>query len=129
MNISEAIKTVKNEYAMYFRYKFPDMKFDKSKPAKTEEEFLKTVGRKSMNGFERWEKTDEYKMLVTLYLNTKVIKDYQEIYNIVSEQAKKGEEKYIKLFFTLNKELQTQSKMASSYFVTENAEEEDDLSW
>lgn len=129
MNISDAIKTVKNEYALYFKYKFPEMAFDKSKPAKTEEEFLKTVGRKSMNGFERWEKTDEYKMLVTLYLNTRVIKDYEEIYNIVTDQAKKGDEKSIKLFFTLNKELQQQSKMASSYFVTEKAEEEDDLSW
>lgn len=129
MNISEAIKTVKNEYAMYFKYKFPEMAFDKSKPMKSEEEFLKTVGRKSMNGFERWEKTDEYKMLVTLYLNTRVIKDYEEIYNIVSDQAKKGDEKSIKLFFTLNKELQQQSKMAAAYFVNESDEEEDDLSW
>ncbi|WP_150284748.1 hypothetical protein [Rummeliibacillus sp. TYF-LIM-RU47] len=128
MNIHDALKTIKWEYAMYFKYKFPDLRFDQSEPLKTEDELLKNVNRKSMNAFYRWEKTDQYKMLVTLYLNTKVIQDYEEIYSIVSEQAKKGDEKSIKLFIALQKELNQQSKLAASYFTQSDDEiEEDDL--
>lgn len=128
MELNEALKQIKFEYALYFKWKFPDLRFDQSEPIKTEEEFLKSVQRKSMNSFKRWERTQEYKALVTLYLNTKVIKDYEEIYQIVSSQAKQGDEKSIKLFIALQKELQSQSKLAVSYFShVEDDVEDDDL--
>lgn len=126
MNIQEALKQVRWENAMYFKYKFPDLAFDKSKPLKTEEQFLKSVQRQTMNSFYRWEKTDQYKMLVTLYLNTKAIQDYEDIYKIVSEQAKKGDEKSIKLFIQLQKDLQQQSKLAKQYFTKVNEVADDD---
>lgn len=126
MELNEALKQIKFEYALYFKWKFPDLRFDQSEPIKTEEEFLKSVQRKSMNSFKRWERTQEYKALVTLYLNTKVIKDYEEIYKIVSEQAKKGDEKSIKLFIQLQKELQSQSKLAKQYFTKVDEVADDD---
>ncbi|RIJ65309.1 hypothetical protein [Rummeliibacillus sp. POC4] len=127
MELNEALKQIKFEYALYFKYKFPDLRFDQSEPVKTEKEFLKSVQRKSMNSFKRWERTQEYKALVTLYLSTKAIKDYEEIYQIVSEQAKKGEEKSIKLFIALQKDIQSQSKLATSYFNQVDEVEDDDL--
>ncbi|MFJ8263310.1 hypothetical protein ACIQ4I_15375 [Rummeliibacillus sp. NPDC094406] len=129
MNITEALKNVKFEYSLYFKYKFPDLRFDQSEPLKSEDEFLKSVNRKSMNSFYRWERTNEYKAILTLYLNSKVIKDYEQIYQIVSEQAKLGDEKSIKLFIALQKELQSQSKLAKEYFkhVEEDEVEDDDL--
>lgn len=126
MELNEALKQIKFEYALYFKWKFPDLRFDQSEPVKTEKEFLKSVQRKSMNSFKRWERTQEYKALVTLYLNTKVIKDYEEIYQIVSSQAKQGDEKSIKLFIALQKELQSQTKLAASYFSHVDDEVEDD---
>ncbi|MGF9975329.1 hypothetical protein [Viridibacillus arvi] len=130
-NLNEALKQIDDNKAKYFRYKFPDLRFDQSTELKTEDDFLKSVNRKSMNGFYRWEKTDEYKALSILYMNTKMTQDYEKIYKVVSEQAVTGDEKAIKLFISLQKDIQSNVKVAASILNTKTVEEEtedDDLS-
>lgn len=128
MNIHEALKQIDSQFAEYFRYKFPDVRYFQDRPIKSEKEFLKTVNRKSMNPFLKWEKTDEYKALLMLYLNTKVADDFEDIYNIVSEKAKSGDEKAIKIFLQLQKEIRNNAKIASKLFeqVEDDEEENDD---
>ena len=132
MNIYEALKQINWKKREYFKYKFPDLRWDKSKPAKTKEEFLRYVGNKTINSFERWEKTQEFKNLVMLYLETKVADDFKEIYSIVVDKSKQGDEKAIKLFLQLQKEVQQNAKLAAKTFEmvdddNEEEEEEDEL--
>jgi hypothetical protein len=128
MNIHEALKQIDPQFAEYFRYKFPDVRYFQDRPIKSEKEFLKTVNRKSMNPFLKWEKTDEYKALLMLYLNTKVSDDFEEIYNIVVSKSKEGDSQAIKVFLQLQKEIRNNAKLAGKLFeqVEEDEEEIDD---
>lgn len=124
MNIHEALKQIDWQKADYFRYKFPDLRYYQERPLKSEQEFLRSVNRKSMNPFLKWEKTDEYKSLLMLYLSTKISDDFLDIYNITIDNAKKGDEKAIKIFLQLQKEIQQNAKMASKLFEKVEIEEE-----
>ena len=126
MNIYDALKQTDYRFREYFKYLHPDLRFDQTKPLKTEEEFLKSVNRKSMSPFHRWEKSAEYKNLLILYLDYKVNDDYEQIYNIVTEKAKQGDEKAIKLFLALQKDIQSMAKSIKKSFVVEKKNEEDD---
>lgn len=112
MNITEALSKIAPDKAEYFKYKFPDTRYDQSRPQRTEEEFLKLVERKTIHAYKRWEKTDEYKALVALYLQSKTANDLHEIYQVVSDKAKTGDEKSVKLFLQLSKEVTEHSKQA-----------------
>lgn len=122
--IFEALKQIDWQKAEYFRYKFPDLRYYQDRPIKTQEDFLKTVSRKSMNPFLKWEKTDEYKSLLMLYLSTKISDDFLDIYNITIDNAKKGDEKAIKIFLQLQKEIQQNAKAAGKLFEKVDVEEE-----
>lgn len=128
MNIYEALKQTDYRFAEYFKYLHPELRFDHDRPLKSEQEFLKTVNRKSMSPFYRWEKSTEYKNLLMLYLDYKVNDDYEQIYSIVSDKAKQGDEKAIRLFLTLQKDIQSMAKSIKKTFnEVEEIEEEDDL--
>lgn len=128
MNIYDALKSLKNQQrAEYFKWKH-DIRFDQTLPIKTEKEFLRFIDRKTLNGFIRWERTGEYKALLTLYFDSKITNDLEQVYKIVSENAKKGEDKSVRLFLTLSKDIQSQTKNAEKVFKdAEREEETDDL--
>ncbi|BDH63307.1 hypothetical protein MTP04_34370 [Lysinibacillus sp. PLM2] len=127
MNIHEALKAVSWDRAEYFKYKFPQVRFDQSRPQKTEEAFLKVVNKKTLNPYTRWEKSEEYKALVALMLQGRSADDLQEIYSIVVENAKTGDDKAVKLFMQLQKEIDSYAKLAvQSINVKEEVEDEDD---
>lgn len=128
MNIHDALKTINWMKAEYFKYKFPELRYDQSKPLKSEKDFLRSVNRKTINPFLKWEKTVEYKNLVQLYLNTKIADDMQEVYSIVSDKAKSGDDKAVRLFLTLQKEIQDSAKLAAKAFEQNNDEDiEEDI--
>jgi N-acetylglucosamine kinase-like BadF-type ATPase len=79
-----------------------------------------------MNSFLRWEKTPEYKSLVALYLDSKIANDLEQIYNVVKDKAIKGDEKAVKLFMALAKEISTTAKQAENIFTQDEEPEEDD---
>lgn len=114
MNLHEALKKVNWDFQEYFKYKFPDARFDQSVPTKTEEGLLKVTGKKTMNAFYRWERTGEYKGLVAIYLQSRVANDLYEIYNSVAENAKTGDDKAVKLYLTLSKEINENAKLGAS---------------
>lgn len=127
MNIYEALKKIDWKKAEYFKYKFPELRYDQSRPLKSEEDFLRLVGRKTMNAFTNWEKTNEYKNLVQLYLNTKVADDFQKVYEVVSSKAIEGDEKAVRLFLILQKEIQQNAKLAAKTFEKVEDEKEEDF--
>ncbi|MCM2603743.1 hypothetical protein NDQ57_03375 [Rossellomorea marisflavi] len=126
MNIYEALKQTESKKRQYFEWKH-DIRFVQEMAKKSEAEFLKTVGLKTINGFIRWEKTQEYKSLVLLLLDSKVANDYDMIYKNIVSQAKEGDEKFIRLFLTIQKDIQTNAKLAAKTFVpvVEEDDEED----
>lgn len=115
MNIKEALKEVNWKKAEYFKWKH-DIRYDQRLPHKTKDKFLKFVGLKTLNPFLEWERTQEYKNLLLLLLESKVANDFDEIYKIVSDKAKEGDEKSIRLFLTMQKEIQSNAKLASKTF-------------
>lgn len=126
MTLKEALKKVSKENRAYFHYKFPDTRFDQSREPKTEQEFLYSVARKTMNGFMDWEKTPEYANLVALYLQSKQMDDLNTIYQIVREKALTGDDKQVKLLLILNKEINTIVK-AGKELIVDEGEEDDGL--
>lgn len=126
MGLKEALNKVARENREYFKYKFPDIRYDKTIPERTEEDFLRVVGRKTMNAFEDWEKTPEYANLVALYLQSRMMNDIHEIYTVVREKALTGDEKSVKLLLQLNKEVNSIVK-ASATIQNDNAAEDDGL--
>ncbi|PED32807.1 hypothetical protein CON13_05335 [Bacillus cereus] len=127
MTLKEALQKVTKENRMYFNYKFPNTRFNQTIQPKNEEEFLISVGRKTMNGFINWEKTPEYANLVALYLQSKMIDDIYKIYDVVRVKALKGDDKSITTLLKLNKEINTIVK-AGRELIEEEIEEDDGLS-
>ncbi|MED4619390.1 hypothetical protein [Priestia megaterium] len=126
MTLKEALNKTTKENREYFKYKFPDVRFDKRKAKKTEEQLLRVTNRKTMNGFLEWEKSAEYANLVALYLQSKMMNDIHEIYNVIREKAITGDEKSVKLLLQLNKEINSMVKASVSVIDHDN-EDEDDL--
>ncbi|MFC0235650.1 hypothetical protein [Fictibacillus phosphorivorans] len=128
MNIYEALDQLPNLKKQYFQWKH-DIRFKRDIPKKSEEDFLREVGRKSLDGFIKWERTSEYKNLLMLLLDSRIADDFEEIYKVVIKKAKEGDEKSIRIFLSLQKEIQANTKLAAKTFkvVEEDTEEDDEL--
>ncbi|MFS0672043.1 hypothetical protein [Ornithinibacillus sp. 179-J 7C1 HS] len=125
MTLDEMLKKINWKKAEYFKWKF-DIRYDQRLPKKTEEEFLNSVNARTMNAFINWEKDPEYKALLQLYLDYKSTQDFEEIYNLVSEKAKKdGNDKDVKLFLQLKKEIKDNQSIVKEIFKEEDNEIDD----
>lgn len=125
MTLEDALKNVPIKRRAYFRYKF-GIKFQEShRTIKSDEEFLSCVKMKSMLSLLRWENTEEYRTLVAIYLQGKYGNDLLEIYNSVSERAKKGDTKSIDTLLKLQKEIKVIAKNKISK--TKDEDEDDGL--
>lgn len=129
MNIHEALKSIDSKKAEYFKYLYPDLRYDQSKPIKNENDFLRLVERRTINSFLKWQKSQEYKNLLMLYLDTKVADDFEEIYKIVVDKAKQGDDKSVRLFVQLQKDIQQNAKLAAKTFgvIEDDVENDEDL--
>lgn len=127
MNIYDVIAKLSMPKSQYVKYKF-NLWFDTNKTM-TEEEFLKTVNKKTMNSFHRWERTDEFRHIASMVLATKTAQDLIDMYEAVRDKAIKGDEKSVKLLLTLQKEIDHQKQQALKAFgnIVEQDEEDDDL--
>lgn len=127
MTLKSTLKTVSKENKAYFHYKFPDTRFDQTLQPKTEQEFLASVARKTMNGFTDWEKTQEYAHLVALYLQSLMIDDIRLMYEVVRTKAIEGDDKAIATFLKLQKEINSIVKGFETVLNTDDEDEEDGL--
>ncbi|MDN4070856.1 hypothetical protein QYF50_23405 [Paenibacillus vini] len=125
MNIYEALRGVPNKKRLYFQWKF-NLNFDQTKKPKNESDFLKMVGNSTLNGFIAWEKSEEYRNLVAILLNTRFDTDLEEIYDSLSVKAKDGDEKSIKLLLQIGKEIKGFAKEAV-IGLNQQDDEEDEL--
>lgn len=104
--LEDALMQVNDKVRKYFRWKF-DIPFGGVKMNQTTiEEVCKYTGVRNPQYFVDWERTEEYENLVYIYLNSKTANDLLDVYNIVSEKAKKGDSKAIDTLLKLQKEIQ-----------------------
>lgn len=83
---------------------------------------------KKYGNLKQWENTEEYAELMNLLLLERSNKDFVEIYNVVSEEAKKGNDRAVKTFLTLQNEIRKSVKAKKSSKQEQQEEvEEDDL--
>lgn len=103
---------VNDKVRKYFRWKF-DLPFaGRPMNQTTLEEVCKFWCIKNPQYFLDWEKTDEYKHLVNVYLSSKFGNELLDIYNIVLEKAKTGDAKAIDTLLKLQKEINANIKSA-----------------
>ncbi|GIQ66817.1 hypothetical protein PACILC2_53850 [Paenibacillus cisolokensis] len=126
MNIYEALRQVPHKKRLYFCWKH-GINWDQTKPSKTEEEFLKSIGNQTLNGFLKWEKTEDYRRLTAIYLDMRFDNDLEEIYESLSKKAREGDEKSIKLLLQLGKDIKEYAKDAAKEFEAADDDEDDDL--
>ncbi|GGJ77153.1 hypothetical protein GGR02_003027 [Anoxybacillus voinovskiensis] len=107
IGIHKALESVDWRKRAYFQRKF-QIKTPKNEHIlrMTDEEFLRWAERKTMTVFENWEQTDEYFSLYLEYMKGKMQRDLETVYDIVTEKAKQGDEKAVKLFLQLHSEVQ-----------------------
>lgn len=94
--------------------------------AMSDEEFLKWADRRSFTVFENWEQTDEYFELYMLYMKGKMQRDLETVYDVVSEKAKQGDEKTVKLFLQMYKDMNQLQKAMNRTQTKQEVQEEDD---
>jgi hypothetical protein len=123
MNIYDVIAKMPLPKQQYVKYKF-NLWFD-TKKTMTEEEFLKTVNKKTMNSFNKWERTDEFRHIASMVFATKTAQDLIDMYEAVRDKAVNGDEKSVKLLLTLQKEIDHHKKQALKAF-GDNVEQVDD---
>jgi len=122
--LDEALKQIPFKKNEYFKWKF-DIRYDQRLPKKTKEEFLRYVNMKTLNSFTNWEKSPEYHALLQLLLQYRSTQDFEIIYSVVSKSAKDGDEKSIKLFIDLQKQINANVKLANAIF--KKMEDDDDI--
>lgn len=106
--LSELTNTKKYKYFMW-KNGLRNTKIDYSKYTREEfqKEHLKGV---SFDFYEQWEKSEEYQHLLLLLMQEKMRTDLYEIYLSVREKALEGDDKAIKTFLTLEKEVNQKLK-------------------
>ncbi|GIP51825.1 hypothetical protein [Paenibacillus vini] len=126
MTLNEVLKGLSNRKQLYIKYKFNLWWMDKERPL-TEEQFLHMCDLKSMATFKRWERTPEYKHVVSCVLAAKQANDLIQIYEALKAKIDKDPNpKDIDMMLKLMKEINLHNKEAEKFF-NHIDDEEDDL--
>lgn len=126
LDFVDVYKNLDIEKKFYLRYKFPHIRYQQQREPLTEQGFLRLVQRKTLNAFIEWEKTAEYKAIVTLILQAQIGNDLYEIFQVVRDKALTGDDKAVKLYLQLQKEISNYAKQAQVIFGQEPIEIEED---
>jgi hypothetical protein len=128
MSIHKALQKLDWRKRAYFMRKF-QIRSPKNEHIlnMSDEEFLKWADRRSFTVFENWEQTDEYWELYMLYMKGKMQRDLEDIYDVISDRARQGDEKAVKLFLQLHKDMtQLQKAMNRTQMKQEEVQEDED---
>lgn len=126
MNIHDYLKTLPFIKAQFVRYHF-NLWFDPDRTM-TEDEFLKTVQRKSMASFNRFMQSEEWKHITVLVLASKTADDLKAMYDSVAVKARQGDYKAIETLLKLQKQIDHYKREAyRAYRKIGKDDPEDDL--
>lgn len=108
----------------YIYYRFPEVKFEPNNL--TEEEFLVRVSRKTMNTYNRFARTEQFRRIEALVLQERMSKNIFKIYEETSEKALTGDSKAIADMLKLKKAVDEIIKETENVVVEVEEEYEDD---
>lgn len=114
MTLREKINKLSNYYKqIYFRWKYGLISRERDYSKYTEEEVIENFfkgDRKKFESMKLWEGTDEYADLVLTLLKERIHNDIIEVYNVVLEKARTGDEKAVRTLLLLQKEIRSSIK-------------------
>ncbi|UNT53518.1 hypothetical protein [Lysinibacillus capsici] len=110
MDIYSALDKITWKKKEYFLYKH-DLFVLKEKPS--EEDFCKSIQVKSLAYMKKWEKTEEYRQLVSILIESRIAEDLEQIYYSLRVKAHDGDEKAIKMLLELQKTAKEYQKPSS----------------
>lgn len=108
----------------YIYYRFPEVKFEPNNL--TEEEFLVRVSRKTMNTYNRFARTEQFRRIEALVLQERMSKNIFKIYAETSEKALTGDSKAIADMLKLKKAVDEIIKETENVVIEVEEEYEDD---
>ncbi|QDH19785.1 hypothetical protein [Saccharibacillus brassicae] len=115
-DLNQMLKKLPYKKQLYIKYKF-DLWFG-NQGVHSEEDFLRLVDLKTMNTFQRYEKTDEFRHIVSMILASRQANDLLEIYDKVKTKVanKNPDNKDIEMLLKLHKEITFHNNEAKRYF-------------
>jgi len=116
MDIYSALSKLSWKKKEYFLYKH-DLFVLKEKPS--EVEFCKSIQVKSLAYMKKWEKTEEYRQLVSILIESRIAEDIEQIYYSLRQKAHEGDEKAIKMLLDLQKTTKEYQKPSTGSPVVE----------
>lgn len=115
---------------LYFCWKNKVDNIDTKFSQMTREQFMKKyptyITERGMSLYKCWENTDEYLNLYNLLMQEQSIKDLYNIYNVVRDKALKGDDKSVKTFLLLKKELSKKSNAIEKYVISQQDQDNED---
>ena len=127
MTLDEQLARTNLKYKRYFRWKFKLSSRGREFNDRPLEEIMRIDQIKSKETYYAWEKTAEYQHLVNLYIMSQAANDLIEIYNVVCDKAKKGDNKAVDTVLKLQKSIALTIKQNSKVDNSAPVDEEDDL--
>lgn len=95
-------------------------KFSKMSKEEFMQRYAKYITKKGMELFKSWENTEEYLNLYNLMLQQQSNKDLYKIYKVVRDKALKGDDKAVKTFLLLKKEINKSNVQQEKSDITES---------
>jgi hypothetical protein len=125
MTIYEVLEQLPYKRRVYIKWKF-GLWFQQEKQL-TEDEVMNQLKVKTLNSYKKYEKSEEYRHIVSLYLQTKAAQDLLDMYDAVAMKVRDNPEpKHIEMMLKLQKEIKAYKREAEGYFTAVENEEEDD---
>ena len=114
VTLHDVLRSLPLRKQYYLKWKF-NLWFNEKQLS--EEQLLKILDLSSLATFKRWERTPEYKHIVSLILQARQAQDLVEIYEVVKEKVKSDPNpKDVELMLKLGREINEQYKEAQAYF-------------
>jgi hypothetical protein len=117
ITIYDVLRSLSAKRKEYVKWRFGLWRpADKIRPS-TEEELMKKIDVKSLEFYREWEKSPEFKHILSLVLQMRQAEDLEQIYEKVKERVTNDPQpKDVELMLKLQKEISEHHKQAQAYF-------------
>lgn len=117
ITIYDILRSLTEKRRNYVKWRFGLWRpADKYRPV-TEEDLMKKIKVKSLETYREWEKSPEFKHILSLVLQMRQAEDLEQIYIKVKERVTNDPQpKDVELMLKLQKEISDHHKQAQDYF-------------
>lgn len=128
ITIYDVLRSLSDKRRIYVKHRFGLHRPADRNISKNEQELIEKLKVKSLDCYKEWEKSEEFKHITALVLQTRQAADLENIYNKVKERVSKDphQPKDVELMLKLQKEISEHYKQAQQYFNEYDEEDEDD---